>query len=205
MSASYLLISVVVFSLFGLIKLDRCAAEYRCLCLNDTISCVDEDIFVLPAFTSYEKRFIDTLNMRRTRLRTLPKMTHEDWPYLKVSVYFILQTIPVYIKGTKQFALFIHCFIMCIKIIISFLCLISNVLSTPCGDDGECSCNTYILNCQHTGLTSIPVFEKKQTINVVYFNLKDNFITVIDKAFLKSNWPNLQASNYFHTKPILFL
>ena len=87
MSRVKILLSILSFYLFfTCVSTDRCSYDVTCLCLNETISCFDEDLFVLPYFTSLERRYIVSMDMRKTRLREMPTMSRFDWPYLRVSV-----------------------------------------------------------------------------------------------------------------------
>ena len=63
---------------------DRCSYQDRCICANTTLSCFEEDIFTFPQFTSHERRFVLYMDLRKTKMVTLPNMSRHDWPYLKV-------------------------------------------------------------------------------------------------------------------------
>ena len=81
-----LMYSVCFYLLIGFVYCDRCSFEYACTCGNETINCEEEELFVMPVFTHYERRNIRVLNMMKTRLKVVPKMSRNDWPYLHVSV-----------------------------------------------------------------------------------------------------------------------
>lgn len=65
-----------------------------------------------------------------------------------------------------------------------------------CGPDAECECSTYVINCEGVELNKMPIFERNTSIDVVYYNLKNNYLTTIDKYLSKLNWPNLKVCIY---------
>lgn len=84
----YLLFFTCVFVVCLGVRCDPCAYADACVCVNDTVSCLEEDMFSMPIFSTFERRYAKVLNMRKTRLRDVPKMSKFNWPYLHVSVYF---------------------------------------------------------------------------------------------------------------------
>ena len=62
-----------------------------------------------------------------------------------------------------------------------------------CGPGGECICTPYIINCFRSRLSNIPLFSKNESLEVVFFNLKSNFITRINRTLLKKDWPELKV------------
>ena len=83
----------------------------------------------------------------------------------------------------------------CVKTLVAILCVFfvfPCVLCKLCALEVECSCTPTIINCENGALNTIPQFLTSEKLDVVYLNLRKNFITNV-RILPKSEWMNLKV------------
>ena len=63
--------------------------EERCLCLNTTISCFLEKVYVVPRFLPLETVNVKYIDLQSCGIETLPTWSRGYWPNLLVSYLLI--------------------------------------------------------------------------------------------------------------------